>query len=275
MKGRTTCPKCKKELVLDVPDTTEEHEFVCPECGSKFAIKAKNSDPESDDDFSWEEHGEPRKTILSSIKTKTNKPMMAAILLSCVFVLGITSAAFSGTFIESSMNVASGVGITGSIEIIVNNETNVSLAYINITIDGVSGTTNESGLFFVENVGVGIKTLTLSGEGYKTQTRKILVTPLFKSENTIMMTAGDGEETKTYFDTMGCTFILAIFSIFALVGTVACLERKYFDVAIAGSLFGIFSFGFFFLGSIFSIIAFAIVMRSKEEFENGKKGKIF
>ena len=90
-----------------------------------------------------------------------------------------------------------------------------------------------------------------------------------------MMTAGDGEETKTYFDTTGCTLILTIFSIFALAGTVACLKRKYFDVAIAGSLFGIFSFGFFFLGSIFSIIAFAIVMKSKEEFENGKKGKIF
>ena len=275
MKGRATCPKCKKEFVLDVPDSTEEHEVVCPECGTKLAIKAKNSDPESDDGFSWEEHGEPRKTILSSIKTKTNKPMMAAILLSCVFALGITSAAFSETFIESSMNIASGVGITGSVEIIVNNETNVSLADINITIDGVSGTTNESGLFFVENVGVGIKTLTLSCEGYKTQTREILVTPLFKSENTIMMTAGDGEETKTYFDTTGCTFILAIFSIFALVGTVACLKRKNIDVAIASSLFGIFSFGFFFLGSIFSIIAFAIVIKSKEEFENGKKGKIF
>ena len=90
-----------------------------------------------------------------------------------------------------------------------------------------------------------------------------------------MMTAGDSEETKTYFNNTGCTFILAIFSIFALVGTVACLKRKYIDVAIAGSLFGIFSFGFFFLGSIFSIIAFAIVMKSKEEFENGKKGKIF
>lgn len=275
MKGRTACPKCKKEFVLDVPDTTEEHEVVCPECGIKFAIIAKNYDPESDDDFSWEEHGEPRKTILSSNKTKTNKPMMVAILLSCVFALGITSAAFSETFIESSMNIASGVGITGSVEIIVNNETNVSLADINITIDGVSGTTNESGLFLVESVVVGIKTLTLSSEGYKTQTREILVTPLFKSENRIMMTAGDGEETKTYFDTTSCTLILTIFSIFALIGTVACLKRKYFDVAIAGSLFGIFSFGFFFLGSIFSIIAFAIVMKSKEEFENGKKGKIF
>ena len=84
MKGRTTCPKCKNEFELDVPDTTEEHEVVCPECGIKFAIIARNSDPESDDDFSWEEHGEPRKTILSSNKTKTNKPMMVAILFRVV-----------------------------------------------------------------------------------------------------------------------------------------------------------------------------------------------
>jgi len=275
MKGRTTCPKCKHEFVLDVPDDIEKPEVVCPKCYNKFTIKAKNSDPESDDECSWEEHGEPRKTILSSIRTKTDKPMMAAILLSAVFAIGITTAAFSETFIESSMNIASKAGITGTVEILVTDQTNNSLPDINVKINGESYTTDENGLFSAENIKLGILTLELSGDGYKTQTQEILVTPLFSLESTIKMEEGDGQGEKVEFDATGCTLILAIFSVFALLGTITCLKRRHIDVAISGSLLGIFSFGFFFTGSILSIIAFALIMKSKEEFENGKKGKIF
>ena len=47
------------------------------------------------------------------------------------------------------------------------------------------------------------------------------------------------------------------------------------DVAVVGALLGIFSFGFFLLGSILSIISLFLILSSKEEFENGKKGKSF
>jgi len=85
---------------------------------------------------------------------------------------------------------------------------------------------------------------------------------------------GFGSEVNN-FDEMSCTIILLIFSVFALLGAIACLKRKHFDIAVAGCIISIFTFGFFLVGSILSIIAFVIVMKSKEEFEDGKKGKIF
>ena len=275
MKGRTTCPKCKHEFVLDVTDDSEKLDVVCPKCDNKFAIKAKNSVSKSGDDFSWEEHGEPRKTILSSIKTKTNRPMIAAILLSVVFAIGITTAIFPETFIESSMNIASEAGITGTIEISVTDQINNSLGNISVKINGESYTTDENGLISAKNIKLGIQTLELSGEGYKTQTHEILVAPLFSLESTIKMEEGDGQGSKVNFDATGCTLILAVFSVFALLGAITCLKRQHLDVAIVGSFVGILSFGFFFVGSILGIIAFVLITKSKEEFENGKKGKIF
>ena len=275
MKGRTACPKCKHEFVLDVLDSSKKHEVTCPKCKNKFAIQTKRSNSESGKECSWEEHGEPRKTVLSSVKTKTKKPVIAAILLVCVFSLGITTAVFSEAFVISSMDLASGIGLRGSLEILVIDQSNNSIENINVIIDNISGVTNENGLFCVENIKPDIYTLKLYGDDYKTQTQEILVIPIFNSRNTVKMEEGDGQEEKINFDGTGCTLILAIFSIFGLLGTVTCLKRQHLDVAIAGSLIGIFSLGLFFIGSILSIIAFALIMKSKEEFENGKKGKIF
>jgi hypothetical protein len=275
MKGRTTCPKCKHEFVLDVPDRDKKHEIVCPKCENKFNIQSKYSDSESNEANSWEEHGEPRKTILSSIKTKTNRPMIAAILLVCVFALGTTTAIFSEAFIESTMDLASGVGLTGSVEIMVLDESNNSIKDVSVKIDGLTGKTDKNGLYSTDNVQLGILTLEVSASNFITQTHEILVTPFSDSDSTINLENGSGSSDKIYFDTTGCTLILGIFSVFALIGLITCLKRQHFDVAIAGSLIGILSFGFFFVGSILSIIAFVFIVKSKEEFEYGKKGKIF
>ncbi|MCK5636587.1 MAG: hypothetical protein KAH91_04120, partial [Thermoplasmatales archaeon] len=269
MKGRTTCPKCKHEFLLDVPVDSKKPEVVCPNCNNKFTIQAKPPDPEPNDECSWEEHGEPRKTILSSIKPKSNRPMIAAILLICVFLIGITTAAYSETFIESTMDLANRVGMTGSVKILVTNQLNNSIENASIKIDGLTGTTDENGIYLAENIELGILNLELSANDFKTQKREILVIPFFDSESTIKMEEEDGKVSLIYFDTPGCTVILAIFSVFALFGTITCLKRQHLDVAIAGSLISIFSLGFFFIGSIISIIAFIFIMTSKEEFENG------
>ena len=80
MKGRTRCPECKHEFVLDIPDTDKKHEAVCPNCETKFTLRRKVESDETENGCYWEEHGEPRKTILSSIKPHTNKPKIIAIL---------------------------------------------------------------------------------------------------------------------------------------------------------------------------------------------------
>ena len=102
----------------------------------------------------------------------------------------------------------------------------------------------------------------------------MIVFPFAISRYEIIMEEGDGNESVS-FETFGCSIILAIFSVFALLGAILSLKREHLDVAYAGSIIGIFSFGFFMIGSVICIIAFILIMFSKEEFENGKSGKIF
>lgn len=259
------------------PDN-KKHEAVCPKCNTKFTIKPTSSPLDSDEECYWEEHGEPRKTILSSKKIKTNKPTIAAILLVCVFALGITTAFFSETFIETSLDMTSAVGMTGSVEVYVKNETNVSLpsVYVKLEYNDEVDVTDEKGFSSFQNVEPGIQTIEIIFSGYKTIKKEILVTPFFTSSNDINMNEGDtGEKENIPFDSTGCSIIILIFSVFALIGTISCINRKNLDVAIAGSLLGLFSIGFFMIGAILSIAAFAVIMMSRDEFRDEKKGKFF
>lgn len=274
MKGRTICPKCKHEFVLDVPDSQTTHDIICPKCENKFTIQTKAGNTETSKECFWEEHGEPRKTILSSIKPKTNKPMIAAILLTAVFVMGITTAVFSETFMETSLDALSNAGMDGTVELSVMNSTNYSLSNVSITINGINGNTNENGLHMIENVSLGVQEITFSLPGYKTLTCEILVTPVIAASHEIKMEEGTGQET-ILFNSIGCSAIFAIFAVFALLGAVSAYKRRNLDVAVAGSIIGIFCFGFLLIASILGIIAFIIIMMSKEEFDDGKKGKVF
>jgi len=274
MKGRTICPKCKHEFVLDVPDSRETHDIICPKCENKFTVQTKAGNTETSEECLWEEHGEPRKTILSSIKPRTNKPMIAAILLVAVFVMGITTAVFSETFMETSLDALSNAGMEGTVELSVMNSTNYSLSNVSITINGIDNNTNENGFYMMGNVSLGVQEITFSLTGYKTLTYEILVTPVITASHEIKMEEGTGQETIP-FNSIGCSAIFAIFAVFALLGAVSAYKRRNLDVAAAGSIIGIFCFGFLLMASILGIIAFIIIMMSKEEFDNGKKGKVF
>ena len=272
MKGRTTCPKCKHEFILDVGNEEETHKATCPNCNNDFNITT--SEHNKDEECTWEEHGEPRKTILSSIKPRTNKPMIAAVLLVVVFSMGITTAVFSETFLETSINVASGIGIKGTAEISVINHLNQSMDNVSITINNAITDTNVDGLFHLENVTLGIQSVYINKSGYESIEREILVLPFIVTHHEIKMEEGTGN-INVAFDTLGCSLIFAILSVFALISAVACLKREHFDVAVAGSIIGLFSIGFFLIGAVISIIAFVIIMKCKEEFDDGKKGKTF
>ncbi|MFO7676796.1 MAG: zf-TFIIB domain-containing protein [Thermoplasmatota archaeon] len=90
MKGKTTCPNCKHEFVMDLTDDKEIHRIECPQCTHAFRIKRKcEADTE---ECGWEEHGEPRKTILSAMRKHTNKPAIVSFLLLSTGILGIFTA---------------------------------------------------------------------------------------------------------------------------------------------------------------------------------------
>lgn len=275
MKGRTTCPDCKKEFILDLPKDDKKHQVICPECGIKFDVFTKNDKTYKDSECTWEEHGEPRKTILSITKPITNKPLIAAIIIFCVFAIGVTTSIFSEEFIESTLDVAANVGLTSDVEIRLTNQTNLTIEDAEITLNGQTIPHKKNGMYYLGNIEPGIKTIEITTADYKTQSVEILVTPFFKSEKKIKLEEGTGKADKIYFDNIGCSIIIAIFTVFALFGMIACLKRQNVDVAIAGSFFGIFSLGFFFIGSVLSIIAFVLIMMSRDEFRDEKKGKRF
>jgi len=194
MKGRTKCPKCGYGFVVDAPDDSEKYEATCPECRHVFMVRCtpSSSNASADVECGWEEHGEPRKTVLSSLRPKTNKPIIASVLLTIVFFLGVFTAV--------SIKMASQVTFLG--------------------------------LNFLFNI------------------------LLVNTENLVLIT------------------LIVVFSGFALAAAAAAFKRQYFGLSVAGAVLGIFSFGFI-IGIALSICALALIMLSRDEFENGTKGKVF
>lgn len=247
-----------------------------PIINKKFSIKKIVHEATPLHEISWEEYGEPRKTILPIYKPKATKPKIAAYLLILVFILGILTAALSDPILDSSMKALADVGVTGAIKLSVidisnNNE---SLENVTVTIGSLSKKTDRNGSCLFEKVPISIANMKISLTGYKTQTYEILVLPLVTLHHNITMQNGTGEDNFPFY-IIGCSVIIGIFSLFALLGGIIILKKQHFDVAIACSILGIFSFGFFFVGPILSIIALLIILRSVEEFEHGKKGKTF
>lgn len=93
MKGKTICPSCNHTFIVTVPEDSETHNVVCPQCKKNFSIRCNDKDKEC----GWEEYGEPRKTVLSSLKKKTNKPNIASFLLLTTGILGVFTAVIYGS----------------------------------------------------------------------------------------------------------------------------------------------------------------------------------
>ena len=274
MKGRITCPKCEHKFVLDLEKDKEKYSVKCPNCNHNFNVKIKCKD-ENKEECDWQEHGEPRKTVLSSIKPRTNKPIIATIILVVIFSIGISTAAFSEAFIESTFDIISFGGGTGTVEIKLSNQNNQSIENATIILDGMIINKSSNGIYNKNNVELGIQDITIQKEGYNKIKTEIIIIPFIKSESKFILQNNTGAVKKTEFDSFGCSLILGIFSLFSLFAIITCIKREHLDVAIASCLLGAFSFGFFFIGTILSIIAFIFIWKSRDEFKNGEKGKIF
>ena len=44
-----TCPQCKKDFIIDLPDDEKKHKIICPNCKNEFLVKAKCSPNKSSD----------------------------------------------------------------------------------------------------------------------------------------------------------------------------------------------------------------------------------
>jgi len=285
MKGKTTCPKCKTTFVLDMPDdVSDTYEATCPKCDHKFKLKIVKKDK----DYIWEEAGEPRKAVLSSIKERTNRPMIAGILLIIVFISAIITSSSLLITIEPMKtneeflnNIFASLGKMAIEGRILDNSTKQPIKNVTISIVGTNiSTFSENGSFELKNIPLGYRTFNISANGYKTLHAKIfLLKNLFAGEKIkqdFYLNKGSGvEETeeagllnllvKSWYI---CSILIIIFAILALLGAIACFLRKYLIVAILGSIFGLFTFGIIFIGPVCSLIALIIILLSREEFKN-------
>jgi len=64
-----------------------------------------------------------------------------------------------------------------------------------------------------------------------------------------------------------CGALIAIFSIFAILGGIMALQRKMWALALVGSILGIFSWGYF-ISSILCLIGMILIAVSKNEFNS-------
>ena len=123
IKGRIQCPHCKKEFSTNERNGHIKEIQKCPNCNQEFIVKQKTKNDIScektstgnSEECNWEEHGEPRKTILSSLKPRTDKSMLASILLIMVVIIGLFSLIFPTAFLQTPLDVISTTGVTGEI----------------------------------------------------------------------------------------------------------------------------------------------------------------
>jgi predicted Zn finger-like uncharacterized protein len=280
MKGRILCPKCNHEFIAEAKPDVQEMEVRCPQCNHRFNVKTvPECDLESsknDEECYWEEHGEPRKTILSSIKPRTDRPMIASVLLIIVVILGISSAIAPAFFIQTPLVVLSTAGINDTIELIVHTQEETPIENITISYGSINDITNKTGNARLQQVSLGQQTITIMGDSFE-QDITIFVFPFTTStykisidESPLNVTVSDPQTDLTW-----CSAVLIILSIVTMLGAISSIRRRHSDVAIVCSLIGIFTIGFFFIGSILSIVSFLLIIYSKEEFDDGKKGKSF
>jgi len=71
------------------------------------------------------------------------------------------------------------------------------------------------------------------------------------------------------------TIIILVFSILSAAGSYNSIRKKSLTIALAGSVFGVLSFGFLIIGPILSLVSLILLIMSKDDFEKSLHGKEF
>jgi hypothetical protein len=285
MKGRIQCPNCSKTFTTKKLTNSDDVLLTCPHCKNRFNIHQsdKSCKISNNEECSWEEHGEPRKTILSSIKPRTDRPMIATILLIIVVCMSIVAAITPMLFLQSPNLVFSSVGILGSASFQFQNEVEIEVIQGNLIIQE----NNENYQGVIENDSIIFQHLPLGTYDAKlfvnfpnqssTKEFELFIIPFLMNSYDVTLLNQDNPVTLliTYGGMVWCSIILLLFSVICLIGAFSAWRRTYSDVAFIGSLVGIFTLGFFFIGSLLSLIALILIYKSRDEFDDGKKGKSF
>jgi transcription elongation factor Elf1 len=290
MKGRITCPKCGEHIIAEMNREVPSFSLECPICNHRFTAKTSQVDVSNVDsdspvdvesDCYWEEHGEPRKTILSAIKPRTDKPMIASFLLIGVVVIALVSSFFPTIFLQGPVGIASLSGLNGELTVFVDNTSALSIDNMTLSIDQENTTfTRKNDSFVATSLSLGEHVLTVSeketNKSENMATKNVYILPFDFSTYTLKITDTNPLRLKnSSFELEWLSAILFILAILTLIGALMCWKRRFSDIALFGSIVGIFSIGLYFTGLVLAVIALWLILKSRDEFDDGKKGKSF
>lgn len=285
MKGRIRCPHCSKYFTANARDDSTKVTTTCPNCGYKITVLIKKTNQDCKDqslepseECDWEERGEPRKTILTSIQPRTDKPMIAAILLLIIIIIGFTSAVFPEAYLQTPLDVLSVSGTQAQITVIIRDQNGIPLENVSVWVNpNAKSTTNGSGYATLENSSLGKQqihvTSTINGSF---EAEDIFILPGYMTTNiTFSIDSGAIISIDHPSNLLWSSLVVIILSIVSIFGFIASWKRQHFDVALVCTIISIFTIGFYFIGSVLGFIALVLLLKSKEEFNDGKKGKSF
>jgi DNA-directed RNA polymerase subunit RPC12/RpoP len=285
MKGRIRCPHCSKYFTANARDDSTKVTTTCPNCGYKITVLIKKTNQDCKDqslepseECDWEERGEPRKTILTSIQPRTDKPMIAAILLLIIIIIGFTSAVFPEAYLQTPLDVLSVSGTQAQITVIIKDQNGIPLENVSVWVNpNAKSMTNGSGYATLENSSLGKQrihvTSTINGSF---EAEDIFILPGHMTTNiTFSIDSGAIISIDHPSNLLWSSLVVIILSIVSIFGFIASWKRQHFDVALVCTIISIFTIGFYFIGSVLGFIALVLLLKSKEEFNDGKKGKSF
>lgn len=290
VKGSITCPKCGQHIIAEINKDVQAFTLDCPKCNHHFKVKISqvetsnipsDSKPDVEADCDWEEHGEPRKTILSSIKPRTDKPMIASLLLILVIIIGVVSAFLPTVFLQAPVGVASLAGANGELTVLVDNSSVVEAEDLSLSIDEKNTTfVQQNDTFIASSLSLGEHqvefSLSSNNSTAQTVTKKVYVLPFDLSAYSVKITDDNPLTIDDSTSELGwLSGILLILSTIVIMGAITSWKRKYSDVALICCVIAICTIGIYFSGLILGVIAFWLIRTSQNEFDNGEKGKIF
>ena len=263
MQGRTRCPYCNKNVVVEVPDgATGIQRTTCPNCGMHIKVDVNGDSHEKREEES------PIHPLVKD--TRSNKPTIAGIFLIIVFLLGIIMGV---SLLLSEKEALQGNGIyEGAVVDVEHNP--IEGASIYLMDEGLKvkiAETDAEGYFSI-NLSSGKHRILIEKDGYISKNVSIGVFPI-KSifRERFVLEKGEGEEKERSITAFAIDILpmmavaIIIISIPSLIGGIFCFIRKYRIIAVVGAVFGIFSVGFF-IGTVLSIVALILILMSKEDF---------
>jgi len=234
------CPKCGYSF------TSIEDVTTCPRCMHQF--QAGTIPP------------------LHAEKKRSNRPVVAGVLLIVASILGFMMGGFIGFVPGMVDEISTGQTVTVYGNVVYENGSAVNNATVTVLGLGLYSNTSSDGSYRIENVPAGVQRI----KAEKNNNSLTIKTFVYEGTNKVDFTLKPGSHEQDIMSEVNnvlyvCSIVIFILSVFTLLGGIFALKRKHFGIAVIGAIMGMPALGFL-VGLILSIIALIFLVLSRNEF---------